>query len=1065
MASDDSDSDNHEEEEEEELEDDLEDEEEEEIRPSKSAQKRKRRRGSQFIEDAAEEADDDDEDDDDDPQERRRRKHKAALTYIEDAADVAGSDEEEEEMGEDDDFIEHGGEELGGPEEEVRTARMHHKMLEDEEENDEEMEKYIKDRYGRQAREDVEEGEDQQALLPSVKDPKLWLVKCQLGHEREAVVSLMQKFVNEEGTEKALLIKSAIALDHLKGYLYVESEKEAYVRRACYGLRNIYSGSIKLVPIKEMTDVLSVEKKSVEIDRGTWVRVKIGLYKGDLGQVAEVDHVKQSVTVKLIPRVDLQAVKVNMDDADGLGRKGRPRPPARFVNMNEVESLRIPVEHKRDTVTGGMFDFFDGKKFMNGYHYKVMSLKSIDGKSITPTFDELQKFQKPPGEDGETTDDLLSSVPASIASKQRGQFMKGDVVQVVEGDLRGIIGVVEKVDEDEVTVHPRHESLKESLLFKEKELRKFYKIGDHVKVIAGQQEGTTGMIIKVDEGVVDIISDVTKEDVKIFARDIVPSSEVTSGLTRLGDYELHDLVQLEGTSVGMIIKIEKDGCHILRGMPDRPEVATYKLRDIRHKIVTKRFTAQDQQGNTVGVNDVVRVLKGKYEKVQGTIEHVNQGLLFLNDKHRQENQGYLCVRASDCRILGGNRIEQSRQPQHYGNNAFTPKSPAHFLQSPRRGGPPFGGGRGAFGRGGRGGQGGRGDRGLIGKVIKIRKGPWKGYQGRIVDVVESMVRLELESQMKVISVPRAELPDAMGEPPTSQRESVRYTPRTGTPITSRTPMHAYMSTPMRDGAMTPLHEGMRTPMRDRAWNPAMTPMRDSNWDDANPSTWSGGAHYEPGYTPYSPATEPNPGTPGVRAYDATTPAHSGWTPTPTFGGARTTVPEAAPAPTPAFSGNAPSPYGLPNTPGGQPMTPGGTQAAYPGTPGGQPMTPGVPMDATSPATGVGGMNDFWGLPDVVVKVRKPNEAESLGVIKEVLLDGICKVALGAEGEGNVVTASHGELELVVPVKGNKIKIMTGENRGEVGKLVGVDGSDGIVKTASLDIKILDMSSLGKALVA
>lgn len=51
----------------------------------------------------------------------------------------------------------------------------------------------------------------------------------------------------------------------------------------------IYSQKVTLVPIKEMTDVLSVEKKSVEIDQDTWVRVKIGIYKGDLAKVYCID--------------------------------------------------------------------------------------------------------------------------------------------------------------------------------------------------------------------------------------------------------------------------------------------------------------------------------------------------------------------------------------------------------------------------------------------------------------------------------------------------------------------------------------------------------------------------------------------------------------------------------------------------------------------------------------------------------------------------------------------------------------------------------------------------------
>lgn len=50
-------------------------------------------------------------------------------------------------------------------------------------------------------------------------------------------------------------------------------------------MRNIYAAKVKLVPIKEMTDVLSVESKAVDLSRDTWVRMKLGTYKGDLAKV------------------------------------------------------------------------------------------------------------------------------------------------------------------------------------------------------------------------------------------------------------------------------------------------------------------------------------------------------------------------------------------------------------------------------------------------------------------------------------------------------------------------------------------------------------------------------------------------------------------------------------------------------------------------------------------------------------------------------------------------------------------------------------------------------------
>lgn len=54
-------------------------------------------------------------------------------------------------------------------------------------------------------------------------------------------------------------------------------------------MRNIFANhKILLVPIREMADVLSVRSKTVELARDTWVRMKLGIYKGDLAQVRSI---------------------------------------------------------------------------------------------------------------------------------------------------------------------------------------------------------------------------------------------------------------------------------------------------------------------------------------------------------------------------------------------------------------------------------------------------------------------------------------------------------------------------------------------------------------------------------------------------------------------------------------------------------------------------------------------------------------------------------------------------------------------------------------------------------
>ena len=56
----------------------------------------------------------------------------------------------------------------------------------------------------------------QEALQPKHSDPKLWLVECKPGTEREACVCLLQKAIDLAAKSTPLLIKAAFTQDHLK---------------------------------------------------------------------------------------------------------------------------------------------------------------------------------------------------------------------------------------------------------------------------------------------------------------------------------------------------------------------------------------------------------------------------------------------------------------------------------------------------------------------------------------------------------------------------------------------------------------------------------------------------------------------------------------------------------------------------------------------------------------------------------------------------------------------------------------------------------------------------------
>ena len=95
----------------------------------------------------------------------------------------------------------------------------------------------------------------------------------------------------------------------------------------------------------------------------------------------------------------------------------------------------------------------------------------------------------------------------------------------------------------------------------------------------GRHEGETGLIVSTDGDMVTIFSDATKDEMKVRVQDIQECTDVASGTVRLtmlplvrltlehqvklGAYELHDLVQLSPTRVGVIIRIERDIFRIL----------------------------------------------------------------------------------------------------------------------------------------------------------------------------------------------------------------------------------------------------------------------------------------------------------------------------------------------------------------------------------------------------------------------------------------------------------------------------------------------------------------------
>ncbi|ERM97746.1 hypothetical protein AMTR_s03307p00006510 [Amborella trichopoda] len=122
--------------------------------------------------------------------------------------------------------------------------------------------------------------------------------------------------------------------------------------------------------------------------------------------------------------------------------------------------MHIPVERRQDSITGEYFETIDGMMFKDGYLYKIVSMKSISSQNIQPSFDELEKFRKP----GKDSDGDMASLSTAFAYRTEGHFMKGDAVIVVRGDLKNLMGWVEKVEEESVYIRSNIPSFKVVIL-------------------------------------------------------------------------------------------------------------------------------------------------------------------------------------------------------------------------------------------------------------------------------------------------------------------------------------------------------------------------------------------------------------------------------------------------------------------------------------------------------------------------------------------------------------------------------------------------------------------------
>ncbi|KAH9383944.1 hypothetical protein HPB48_025884 [Haemaphysalis longicornis] len=710
-----------------------------------------------------EEYDEEEEEDEEDEARRKRRKKARFGGFILDEAEVDDEveDEEDWEEGAEDMIDPHRATEESSSKE-LNSHRRLQMMLTSQKED--EIEDYYRRKYadtttteGGYREADVELSDEiaQQTLLPGVKDPNLWMVKCKIGEEKLTVLQMMRKFIAFQFTEEPLQIRSVVAPEGVKGYIYIEAYKHTHVKQVIQGVGNLRIGQYQqtMVPIKEMTDVLRVTREQAQLRPKQWVRLKRGIYRDDLAQVDYVDTAQSQVNLKLLPRVDYTRPRGALRSASNhrychhhseLPKKCAaisfnlflPRNPKSERSPSDPQAKLFDVDAIRavggEVTTDGDFLIFEGNRYSRkGFLYKAFATSAIIADGVKPTLSELEKFEEQP-------EGLELELGENRKEEQGHSFAPGDNVEVAEGELVHLQGKIISIDGNKITMLPKHEDLTDPLDFQAHELKKYFKMGDHVK-------GDTGLIVRVEENMVVLFSDLTMHELKVLPRDLQLCADMATGVDSLGQFQWGDLVQLDPQTVGVIVRLEKENFQVLNM---HGKVVQVKHQSVTKKCDARKAVALDSDQNQIQVRDIVKVIDGPHSGRQGDVKHIFRNFAFLHSRMMLENGGIFVCKTRHLLLAGSTRVDCFKCDMRLRLHVLS-----SWLLAVANGRRTFVSTCAPKGRG----RGGRRDSELIGQTIKITQGPYKGHIGIVKDATETTARVELHTKCQTISVDRSRI--------------------------------------------------------------------------------------------------------------------------------------------------------------------------------------------------------------------------------------------------------------------------------------------------------------------
>lgn len=402
-----------------------------------------------------------------------------------------------------------------------------------------------------------------------------------------------------------------------------------------------------------MTQVFNYDKlPKVEIRPKQWVRVKTGLYEGNLAQVIHVEDPINKILIRVVPRLLDNEEKIKNIGEYNKKLKKNVKPRQKLFNPKNYEPKDLDF-NKIHPILREKVITWNKMSFKDGFLIKSVKNKSLITENVVPKIDELRifdymKLNNEENENNENNLDNLINSMQEVDIQKKKTFSKGDKIKIIKSGFMNVPGRIVSHQNGLVEVVVDVEGINDTLELPEHYVVKNFLPGDLVKIVHGPHIGKYGLIVKVEDDTAIIFSEATMSEFKASCHDIISSTHTNYESESNAYFALGDLVKINGTnSICYILDVTK---HSLKLIDTRSEIKNVSVKDVT-PLTQNKPNGIDSKRNPITKFDNVKITSGPYKGKKGVIKNIFKNFVFLHNNDFVSTNGIFVDKTENIEIM------------------------------------------------------------------------------------------------------------------------------------------------------------------------------------------------------------------------------------------------------------------------------------------------------------------------------------------------------------------------------------------------------------------------------